>query len=127
MKSLSRVRLLATPWTAAYQAPSSTRFSKQEYWSGVPLPLGVTNLPCFLDDFLYILSLLCFYSCINLLFRYQTICLYGISILQQFHLYHLFSHCSISLFFSVALFCCFRVEFVPSFNNLPKYIIPILL
>ena len=38
MKSLSRVRLLATPWTAAYQAPPSMGFSRQEYWSGVPLP-----------------------------------------------------------------------------------------
>ena len=37
-KSLSRVRLLATPWTAAYQAPPSMGFSRQEYWSGVPLP-----------------------------------------------------------------------------------------
>ena len=35
---LSRVRLLATPWTAAYQAPPSMGFSRQEYWSGVPLP-----------------------------------------------------------------------------------------
>ena len=38
VKSLSRVRLLATPWTAAYQAPPSMGFSRQEYWSGVPLP-----------------------------------------------------------------------------------------
>ena len=37
VKSLSRVRLLATPWTAAYQAPPSMGFSRQEYWSGVPL------------------------------------------------------------------------------------------
>ena len=37
-KSLSRVRLFATPWTAAYQAPLSMGFSRQEYWSGVPLP-----------------------------------------------------------------------------------------
>ena len=35
---LSRVRLLATPWTAAYQAPPFMGFSRQEYWSGVPLP-----------------------------------------------------------------------------------------
>ena len=35
---LSRVRLLATPWTAAHQAPPSMGFSRQEYWSGVPLP-----------------------------------------------------------------------------------------
>ena len=38
VKSLSRVRLLATPWTAAYQAPPSMGFSRQEYWSGVPSP-----------------------------------------------------------------------------------------
>ena len=38
MKSLSRVRLLATPWTAAYQAPPPVGFSRQEYWSGVPSP-----------------------------------------------------------------------------------------
>ena len=37
-KSLSRVQLLATPWTAAYQALLSMGFSRQEYWSGVPLP-----------------------------------------------------------------------------------------
>ena len=38
VKSLSRVWLLATPWTAAYQAPLSMGFSRQEHWSGVPLP-----------------------------------------------------------------------------------------
>ena len=38
VKSLSCVWLLATPWTAAYQAPPSMGFSKLEYWSGVPLP-----------------------------------------------------------------------------------------
>ena len=45
MKSLSRVRLLATPWTAAYQAPPSMGFSRQEYWSGVPLPSLILRLP----------------------------------------------------------------------------------
>ena len=38
VKSLSRVWLFAIPWTAAYQAPSPMGFSRQEYWSGVPLP-----------------------------------------------------------------------------------------
>ena len=38
VNSLSRVQLFATPWTAAYQAPPSMGFSRQEYWSGVPLP-----------------------------------------------------------------------------------------
>ena len=38
VKSLSRVRLFATPWTVAYQASQSMGFSRQEYWSGVPFP-----------------------------------------------------------------------------------------
>ena len=38
VKSLSRARRLATPWTAAYQAPPSMGFFRQEDWSGVPLP-----------------------------------------------------------------------------------------
>ena len=38
VKSLSRVRLLATPWTVAHQAPPSTGFSRQQYWSGLPFP-----------------------------------------------------------------------------------------
>ena len=38
VKSLSGVRLFATPWMAAYQAPRSMGFSRQEYWSGLPFP-----------------------------------------------------------------------------------------
>ena len=38
VKSLSRVQLFATPWTVAHQAPLSMEFSRQEYWSGLPLP-----------------------------------------------------------------------------------------
>ena len=38
VNSLSYVRLLATPWTAAYQAPPFMGFARQEYWSGLPLP-----------------------------------------------------------------------------------------
>ena len=45
--SLSRVRLLATPWTAAYQAPPPTGFSRQEYWGGLPLPSPQTSLDKF--------------------------------------------------------------------------------
>ena len=44
VKSLSCVRLLATPWTAAHQAPLSMGFSRQEYWSGVPLPSPTADL-----------------------------------------------------------------------------------
>ena len=49
VKSISRVWLLATPWTAAYQAPPSMGFSRQEYWSGVPLPSPFS----FLEDAKY--------------------------------------------------------------------------
>ena len=45
VKSLSHVQLFATPWTAAHQAPLPMGFSRQEYWSGLPLPS-----PCFLYD-----------------------------------------------------------------------------
>ena len=47
VKLLNRVRLLATPWTVAYQAPPSMGFSRQEYWSGVPLlsPRGEHQTP----------------------------------------------------------------------------------
>ena len=38
VKSLSRVRFFATPWTVAYKAPLSMGFSRQEYWSGLPFP-----------------------------------------------------------------------------------------
>ena len=51
VKSLSRVRPSATPWTAAYQAPLSMGFSRQEYWSGVPLPSPPSTL-----EFNYVLS-----------------------------------------------------------------------
>ena len=49
MKSLSHARLLATQWTAAHQAPPSMGFSRQEYWSGVPLPFPV----CMLHGLIY--------------------------------------------------------------------------
>ena len=66
VKSLSCVWLFATPWTAAYQAPPSVGFSRQEYWSGVPLPspdgqlelqeflnlIGAVAVPC-LDSILH--------------------------------------------------------------------------
>ena len=44
VKSLSRVGLLATPWTAAYQAPLPRGFSRQEDWSGVPLPSPIWSI-----------------------------------------------------------------------------------
>ena len=56
-KSLSPVQLFATPWTAAYQAPPSMGFSRQEYWSGVPVPPpqgnGTEKLTQSLETWLY--------------------------------------------------------------------------
>ena len=49
LSRLSRVRLFATPWTAAHQASPSMGFSRQEYWSGVPLP----SLPHFTTVLLF--------------------------------------------------------------------------
>ena len=46
VKSLSHVRLLETPWTAAHQGPLSMGFSRQEYWSGVPLPSPLEHEVC---------------------------------------------------------------------------------
>ena len=50
VKSLSHVQLLVTPWTAAYQTPPSMGFSRQEYWSRVPLPSPRTNLDSILKS-----------------------------------------------------------------------------
>ena len=74
VKSLGHVRLLATPWTAAHQTPPSMGFSRQEYWSGVPLPSPIyvimfpyypfdshkvlSDIPCFIPA---IFHFLCFF------------------------------------------------------------------
>ena len=53
VKSLSRVQLLATPWTAAFQAPPSMGFSRQEFWSGMPLPspkITADSVKCHEED-----------------------------------------------------------------------------
>ena len=57
VKSLSRVQLFATPWTAAYQAPPPMGFSRQEYWSGVPLSSPI---------FIYICVCVCVCVCVYL-------------------------------------------------------------
>ena len=56
MKSLSRVRLPAIPWTAAYQAPPSMGFSRQEYWSELPLPWEHKTVLFWLLDFWSLLT-----------------------------------------------------------------------
>ena len=65
---LSRVRLLATPWTAAYQAPPSMGVSRQEYWSGVPLLSPIY--------FIKIFILTCSEFKINIYFKYSSILIF---------------------------------------------------
>ena len=66
VKSFRRIRPSATPWTAAHQAPPSMGFSRQEYWSGVPLPSpyggwSYINSYMFYLIFFFLSSLLHFY------------------------------------------------------------------
>ena len=69
VKSLSRARLLVTPWTAAYQAPPPMGFSRQEYWSGVPLPPPTYTLD--IDTFfLMYFPLWLSYILFNIIFHY---------------------------------------------------------
>ena len=56
VKSLSHVLLLATPWSAAYQAHPPMGFSRQEYWSGLPLPSPISPTE---EDKYHIVSLIC--------------------------------------------------------------------
>ena len=56
VKSLSCVPLLATPWTRAHQAPLSMGFSRQEYWSGVPLPSPTTACN---EEYFYLQWIIC--------------------------------------------------------------------
>ena len=51
-KSLQSCLTLVTPWTAAYQAPPSMGFSRQKYWSGVPLPSLKCNFNLQINNFL---------------------------------------------------------------------------
>ena len=83
VKSLSRVRTLATPWTAVFQAPPSMGFFRQEYWSGVPLP----SLARLLD-----------YGILQIKFVWFTLLWYSLycSCLEP----NLQSFCQVGLFFS---------------------------
>ena len=83
VKSLSPVRLFATPWTAAYQAPPPLGFSRQEYWRGLPLP----SPSCHIDTNKEIEEKLC--VCDEVLgFTLLTIFIYNIYQCQLYILPH---------------------------------------
>ena len=57
-KVAQSVQLLVTPWTAAYQAPPSMRFSRQEYWNGVPLPSPYLSTDTDIHSRVFVLKIL---------------------------------------------------------------------
>jgi len=67
VKSLNHVRLLSIPWTAAYQAPPSMGFSRQQYWSGVPLPSPICSATITLFQFPFAWSIFCSH-------HFQSVC-----------------------------------------------------
>ena len=72
VKSLSHVQLCVSPWTAAYQAPPSMGFSRQEYWSGMPLPSQYKFIVIWKRKFPFISSFLSFYLKIRCIFPSTT-------------------------------------------------------
>ena len=106
VKSLSRAWLLAIPWTAAHQAPLSMGFSRQEYWSGVPLPsqwatlsLNIWNFQtwrfvpssfAFLWLLLRLITFALFTGCLEFLFGEMNLQLFAV-LLGSFVFYSLIS------------------------------------
>ena len=126
-KLLSRVRLFATPWTPAYQAPLSMGFSRQEYWSGVPLPSPFDHAILIECDRNYSLS----FCPLEMTIKYVSIILFLNSfLLQCFYLFFLvFLRICISLLikniFSYilstlsirSLSILINIDFKPCFDN----------
>ena len=74
VKSLSHVRLFATPWAAAHQAPPSMGFSRQKYWSGVPLPSPKRRLATWKLAFLkFVLEMIPHFCCV-LFVKSKSLC-----------------------------------------------------
>ena len=121
VKSLSPVWSLATPWTAAYQAPPSLGFSRQEYWSGLPFPSLGYSLPCHIITFCVVsaviiksLHLTSFLITIQIFFTYLLFCLLSI---QDLFIYILFV-CSLNNTSLSSLFSCWEPPFYSVFTNL---------
>ena len=88
-KLLSCVQLYATPWTEAYQAPLSMRFSRQEYWSGVPLPSPWFLLVCIYS----FISVIVFFTSSWLFFLFSnSVKLHTMSIHSSEFVEHLYDH-----------------------------------
>ena len=73
MKSLSHVRPLATAWTAAYQAPPFMGFSRQEYWSGVPLPSPYIYVCVYIYICIILFSIMVYHRILNIILYSRTL------------------------------------------------------
>ena len=87
VKSLSRVRLFTTPWSAANQAPPSMGFSRQEYWSGVPLPSPAVLIGKSKDYiYIYISMIFLLKKCFHFFVCILSLIIFDISITYFFHI-----------------------------------------
>ena len=83
VKSLSCVQLLVTPWTAAYQAPPSVGFSRQEYWSGMPLPSPCIYIHIYIYIYMCVCVCVCVCVCIYISISESLFCIPEINTLQS--------------------------------------------
>ena len=89
VKSFSRVRLLATPRTAAYQAPPSMGFSGQQYWSGVPLPSPI-YVYTHIYTYVYVYIHICIHTYMSIytdVYVYTHMCIYIMCIYIHIYIY----------------------------------------
>jgi len=122
---LSRVRLFATPQTAAHQAPLSMGFSRQEYWSGVPLPSPCTYiLHVYIYVYIYIYMYICIYIymyftphifCMYIYVTFIFTCIYMFTfiftcIYMYIYILHIFYTCAYCLVTQPCLTLCDRMD-----------------
>ena len=93
VKSLSSVRPSATPWTAAFQAPPSMGFSRQEYWSGVPLPSPIVTINSIFNNLPLLAIIKCHRYYSSHLLTVETEFLFRITDLALDHCYQTFKDC----------------------------------
>ena len=119
MKSLSCTWLLATPWTAAYQAPTSMGFSRWGYWSGLPLPSPLLK-PSLKDFKHYLASIWNEFSCVCVCLNCIYMCIYQLYVcvyvyiyiyIHTYQLYHI--HIYINCMYIFMCVCIYVFIYLP--------------
>ena len=113
VKLFSRVQLLATPWTAAYQAPPSMGFSRQEYWSGVPLPSPLPSIRLYLywctkTQFIHF-DWSMVVPCMSIVLIW---CIYAVHQWWVFTFFQFLTHIKTAVSISTYLFCTHEQKFI---------------